>query len=383
MAIIQPTQKQLAIMSLQKWVEKVAVNANTAELDALELVQLQRLLGTIIGTYSGVHSEIPVPVQGFEIKDTLFGTAHLIIPVSEEDGVLSIPAITVNASNDNTVKLLLSFVPDETVTGFTIRDALGLFQSIATELTGGPLTMTMQEFLTLDYLESVSGQDYNPASLFTLEINFASNQTKFEFQDISFPSLRSPILTTPVISDLTAATATVSGTYDYTGRKTISEVGVIISQTGETDVEHASSSVTPSFTVELTGLVDDVEYGVRTYIKFADGSGATSDVITLQGKDLPNVTSTAASDITTTTAKVGGSFVYDVENGVGPIAETGVELKISGGVYAEVVGLETESPFIVSLTELTLGSTYLYKAYVKIGENKYYGAELTFDTASA
>lgn len=381
MSIIQPTQNQIAIQSLQKWVEKVAANANTAELDSLELIQLQRLLATIMGTYKAPFHEITVPSQGIEIKDTYFGTIRLTVPVSEdEEGTLSIPDITVDSANDNTLRFLILFNPDETVTGFTIADALELFNSIVYSFIGGSPTMTMDEFMTLDYLVSVGSQNWGPTSQFILDIDLSTSQTSFQFKDVGFPSLRSPILGLPVISDLTAATATVTGTYDYTGRKTISEVGVILSQTGEADVEIPASVIASTFEVDLTNLVDDVQYGIRTYIKFSDGSGATSDPVSLEGKDLPNVTSVAASEITTTTATVGGSFVYDAEDGIGAITEVGVDLKISGGAYSGVAGVGTTSPFTVALTGLTLGSTYLYKSYVKIDGTKYYGSELTFDT---
>lgn len=46
----------------------------------------------------------------------------------------------------------------------------------------------------------------------------------------------------------------------------------------------------------------------------------------------------------------------------------------------KIAAVGLASPISVAMTELTLGSKYYFKAYVKIGVEVYYGAELTFDT---
>lgn len=373
------TQNQIAIQSLRSWIEKIAANANTSQLDALEQQQITRFLNTLMGTRVEPVTEITLD-QNKVISDIIIGTLVVNLPVSKVEGSFVCPSFTSESSNTNKVTLMFRFVPDETATDFTVGDALTLFNGIANGLIGGPLVLTWTEFMIMDYLRSISTQLYNPISSFVLEIDFNSKLTKFDFKDTAFPSIGTPILTLPVVSELTADSATVTGTYDYTGRRVISEVGVILSQTGEADVEIPSQTIASTFTVALTNLVDDVLYGVRTYIKFTDGGGYASEVISLEGKDLPNVTSVAAADITTTTATLGGTFVYNAEEGVGAITETGVEYKIDGGVYAAVAAAGTTSPISVAMTELTLGSKYYFKAYVKIGADTYYGNELTFDT---
>lgn len=377
--ITQPTQNQQAVQSLQKWVEKVAANANTTELDALELVQLQRLLQTLIGTHSTSYQEIVVN-RDIVITDNIFGVVNLIIPVTKIEDNLVINEVTVDPSNDNRVKFLINFVPDNTVTNLTYLDAISLFNTIKDSLVPFALPKTKEEFETLDYLNYIGSNTVSGVCIFCLDVDFKTNEVKFEIKFSDYPSIMTPILTNPTITNLTADTATVNGTFNYTGRRTITEVGAILKEEGVDEVVVPASSVESPFTANVTDLVDDVVYEIKTYVKFSDGEVITSNAVNLEGKDLPNVVTGNASNITTTTATVGGSYLYDVEDGVGEVSEVGVEYKTGEDVYTDAPATLIESPFTVDLDTLTLGSTYTYRGYVKIGETKYYGEEFTFDT---
>lgn len=379
MAIINPTQNQLATLSLQKWIEKVAVNANTTELDTLELVQLQRLLQTLMGTYRTPSKDITLN-RDIVITDDTFGVVRLAVPVTKVGEDLVINRISVDLSNDNKTRFLINFLPDNTITSFTYANAVSLFNIIKGSLVPFALPITKEEFQTFDYLNHIGSNVMSELCIFCLDVDFKTNETKFEIRFSAYPSIELPVLTNPTITELTANSATVNGTFDYTGRRVITEVGAILSKDGEADIIIPASSVESPFTASVINLVDDVVYEIKTYVKFSDGEVVTSNAVDLEGKDLPNVISVAAADITTTTATLGGTFVYNAEEGVGAITETGVEYKIDGGVYAAVAAAGLTSPISVGLTELTLGSKYFYKAYVAIGATKYYGAELSFDT---
>lgn len=151
MAIINPTQNQLATLSLQKWVEKVAVNANTTELDTLELVQLQRLLQTLIGTYRTPSKDI-ILNRDIVITDDIFGVVRLTVPVTKVGEDLVINRIAVDLSNDNKTRFLINFLPDNTITSFTYANAVSLFNIIKGSLVPFALPMTKEEFETFDYL---------------------------------------------------------------------------------------------------------------------------------------------------------------------------------------------------------------------------------------
>lgn len=382
MAIINPTQNQLATLSLQKWVEKVAVNANTTELDTLELVQLQRLLQTLIGTYRTPSKDI-ILNRDIVITDDIFGVVRLAVPVTKVGEDLVINRISVDLSNDNKTRFLINFLPDNTITSFTYANAVSLFNIIKNSLVPFALPITKEEFETFDYLNHIGSNVMSELCIFCLDVDFKTNETKFEIKFSAYPSIELPVLTNPTITELTANSATVNGTFDYTGRRVITEVGAILSEDGEADIIIPASSVESPFTASVINLVDDVIYEIKTYVKFSDDEVVTSNPVNLEGKDLPNVTTGESSNITTTTATVAGSFVYDVENGVGAIAEVGVEYKTGVEAYTAKAAVGTISPFTVDLDTLTLGSTYTYRSYVKIGETKYYGEAITFDTLAA
>ena len=89
----------------------------------------------------------------------------------------------------------------------------------------------------------------------------------------------------------------------------------------------------------------------------------------------PQVTTTPATDITETGATVGGSYA--------PADATpsalGVEYKKGNEPYVrQAYTGELKTPFTVSLTGLTNGVTYTYRAYATFDGNTEYGSEMTF-----
>lgn len=72
-----------------------------------------------------------------------------------------------------------------------------------------------------------------------------------------------------------------------------------------------------------------------------------------------------------------------VEPGTDVITEKGFEWKETlDGVYADLVSTSDDNTFSATLTGLTAGTNYTFRAYVKVGERKLYGEERTF-TAKA
>jgi len=99
--------------------------------------------------------------------------------------------------------------------------------------------------------------------------------------------------------------------------------------------------------------------------------------------DTPNVTTAAADDILATSAVLGGSFVYRETANIGEITEVGVAVKLGEGAFVTQAFEDVETPFSKNVTGLTAESTYSVKAYVEIGDTKYYGEVVTFDTPAA
>src|SRR5690606_5452891 len=105
------------------------------------------------------------------------------------------------------------------------------------------------------------------------------------------------------------------------------------------------------------------------------GSGGDEAVI-------PTVTTGSAADITTTSATLGGNAT---DNGGAEITARGIEYSTTEG-FTEGSGTEVAADeagtgeFTVSVTGLTAGTTYYYRAYATNGEGTSYGDEVSFTT---
>lgn len=372
-------QKDIAMQSFFRWIEKVAANANTQELDTLELNSLVKNFNALIGTRETILTQIDVPASGLILDDRTTDSVLLNVPVTTVEGVMTVPPITKTTDLKGQLQIRIKFVPDETTPTFIISDALTLWLGIQTSLFGAPLQLSFSNFMMLDYLTSIKTQAWSPLAAFEVKYDFTTLLHSVEFLGVVYPSVQIPIIPVPTVTEKTDTTAKIAGSYTYTGLQTITEVGIILGQTGEADIEVPASAVSSSFTVDLTNLEDDVVYAISTYVKFATGS-YTSDFGFFSAKDIPNVTTAAAASITRDSVTAGGSYVYDPADGVGAITEVGVDWKISGGAFAEEAAGAVASPFTVPLSALANDSSYVLKAYVKVGATKYSGAEVTFST---
>lgn len=99
--------------------------------------------------------------------------------------------------------------------------------------------------------------------------------------------------------------------------------------------------------------------------------------------DVPVITTNDATEITKTSASVTGKFTYD---GAGTIDEVGVAYCKSTDtpqVFTNVAANPKPAPgatFTVALSGLSASTEYLYKSYVKIGAEYYYGQQKSFST---
>ena len=96
--------------------------------------------------------------------------------------------------------------------------------------------------------------------------------------------------------------------------------------------------------------------------------------------DVLTVVTGEATNVTTTTATVAGSYSGVTE----APAEVGVEYRMSGAAdYTKVAAAAVAESFSVELSNLVEESTYEYRAYAVKGEETTYGEVKTFTTAAA
>ena len=92
----------------------------------------------------------------------------------------------------------------------------------------------------------------------------------------------------------------------------------------------------------------------------------------------PTVATTAATDITETTAKLNAT-ITNPDNVT--ITAKGFEWKTTtGGTYTQIVGTGTGDSFTADLTNLTPATGYTYKAFITFNGTTVYGSEMTFTT---
>ncbi len=127
--------------------------------------------------------------------------------------------------------------------------------------------------------------------------------------------------------------------------------------------------------VAITGLKGSTEYTFELYAIY-DGSTIKGESVTATTLSLtaPTVTTSSATDVTDTSATLNGSVTAGNED----ILEKGFEYWTTQDDVTAVVATED---FSVTLTDLTPGTTYTYRAYVKTDSGTTYGEEMTFTTS--
>ena len=166
--------------------------------------------------------------------------------------------------------------------------------------------------------------------------------------------------------DVAAATWEVVESYTYTD-ETINPINTWTSYSLDLSTKYAEEKAL-AVAFRYTGKsntyrLDNVEFGAVE---------APVDVLT--------VVTGEATNVTTTTATVAGSYSGVTE----APAEVGVEYRMSGAAdYTKVAAAAVAESFSVELSNLVEESTYEYRAYAVAGEETTYGEVKTFTTAAA
>jgi hypothetical protein len=193
-----------------------------------------------------------------------------------------------------------------------------------------------------------------------------------------------PTVTTAVISDITQTTATVGGNITDDGGDTVTNRGVYWGESKDpesTGTKMQIGSGAGAFTGDLTALEAGTTYYVKAYATNTEGTafGAQVSFETLMEEEC-SVTTDAVTEITSTSATVGGTVTCEgeataTERGVywGTSEDpetTGTKLQIGGD----------EDAFTGDLTALEPGTTYYVKAYATTTEETVFGAQVSFET---
>ena len=196
-----------------------------------------------------------------------------------------------------------------------------------------------------------------------------------------------PTVTTSAATNITYTTATCGGNVTADGDQTVTARGVCYSTTQNPTISNnkvQSGSGKGSFTCNLTGLSASTTYYVRAYATNSKGTSYGQQVsfqTTAYGK--PTVTTSAATNITYTTATSGGNVTAD---GGQTVTARGVCYSTTQNPTtsnSKVTGGSGTGSFTCNLTGLTAGTTYYVRAYATNSEGTSYGQQVSFRTTDA
>ena len=191
-------------------------------------------------------------------------------------------------------------------------------------------------------------------------------------------------LTTTEVTEITETTAVTGGEVTSDGGATVTERGVVYS-TSQNPTTSSSKIVNGSgvgsFICNLSNLKPNSTYYVRAYATNSKGTAYGTQVAftTLQIYP-PTLITTEATEVTETTAIVGGNVTDD---GGASVTERGVVYSTSQNPTtsnSKVTSGSGLGAFVCNLKNLKSGTTYYARAYAKNTKGTSYGEQVTFTT---
>ncbi|MBQ6068327.1 MAG: hypothetical protein IJK84_02395 [Bacteroidales bacterium] len=183
------------------------------------------------------------------------------------------------------------------------------------------------------------------------------------------------------VSNVTTTSATCGGTVHSDGGFAVLSRGICWSTSAQPSIYNAhtnNGSGIGSFVGQMSSLEPNTTYHVRAWAENSSGVSYGSEIVFTTQSGLPTVTTTPATDVTSTSAVAGGVVTAD---GGYPVIRRGVCYGTSA--LPTIAGLHTTDgagtgSFVSQLTNLTPGSTYYYRAYATNGVGTVYGEQQLF-----
>ncbi len=203
--------------------------------------------------------------------------------------------------------------------------------------------------------------------------------------EISFSTTATiPTLTTVAATLITSTTAASGGSITTDGGAAVTSRGVCWSQTANPTIDLSTKTIdgagVGSFTSSITGLNSLTTYHVRAYATSSLGTAYGADVTFTTTANLPVVTTTAISGITSNSANSGGNVTSD---GGATVTARGVCWSTSANpTFSDSHTSNTSGTgvFTSSLAGLNPGTTYHVRAYATNSAGTSYGTDISFTT---
>ena len=220
---------------------------------------------------------------------------------------------------------------------------------------------------------------------------YATNENGTSYgEQKSFTTLQNielPTVTTADVTDITQNTAVSGGNVTDDGGAAVTARGVCWSKDPNPTIDNSfisNGNGTGSFTIEISGLTSATTYYVRAYATNSEGTsyGEQKTFTTLQYIQLPTVTTTIVTNVTSTGATSGGNVTDDGGAAVtarGVCWSTSPDPTINDNKTTDGNGT---GAFTSQLTNLTHSTTYYIRAYATNSEGTSYGEQKYFSTLS-
>ncbi len=192
-----------------------------------------------------------------------------------------------------------------------------------------------------------------------------------------------PTVTTQAVDQVTTTTAVAGGNVTSEGNASVTERGVCYSTSANpttADTKVTNGTGTGSFSCNLTNLQNGTTYYVRAYAINEKGTAYGEEVTFTTLASMGTLTTTAASNITVTSATVGGNITSD---GGAEITARGVCFSTTENPTVEDTKVASGSgvgAFSCDLTGLTFNTTYYVRAYATNSKGTAYGNQISFKT---
>ena len=196
-----------------------------------------------------------------------------------------------------------------------------------------------------------------------------------------------PTVTTSSATSISYTSATVFGSITDDGGATVTERGVVYSSTPNPTTSNSkvvSGSGKGSFTCSLNDLQVGTAYYVRAYAVNEKGTAYGEEKsFTTKAITVPTVTTSSATNISVTSATVGGNVTDD---GGASVTERGVVYSTTPNPTtsnSKVVSGSGKGSFTCNLSNLQDGVTYYVRAYAVNQKGTAYGEQQSFMTKKA
>lgn len=334
-------------------------------------------LGSYSSTMTGLSPGKIYYVRAYatNVAGTSYGSEQSFVTLATLPYVTTTAATEITSSSATTGGLV-------TTDGSALITARGICWSIYGDPQNYPFTQTLDGTGPGSFISSLTNLNFGTNYWVRA---YATNSAGTAYGNlISF--ITEPILatvTTNEATNLTAFSASISGKVNNEGGSSVITRGICWSVSpnptiNDSKIENGNGMGT--FPISLTGLIQGTTYHARAFATNAVGVAYGNDFIFKTLDAVINLTTSAASTISTTSVILGGNI-----NGVGgsTVTSRGVCWSINPNpslTDGQLAIASTSDLFSGKVTGLTANAKYYVRAYATNAVGTYYGNEITFNT---